>query len=122
MVWAYGGAVTVERKIEPALSADEWARFLSPTDQEIRPGIGALPGADFELIGFIGETDRDALAALCLYGQPFGFEHWMIEWLHERSWSCVPEEVEAACRDEGDVDVLIADRISALLPPRTEEE
>ena len=110
-------------EIRPALSADEWERgAYDGVDVSARQRTASLTGRprlDIEVrsspIGsdVLGDPrDLLALAALALYGQPFGF-----------TWDDV-----RACRD--DLNHYVEDReemlrtlaakIAALLPPREE--
>jgi len=87
-------------RISPALTPEEWAGVQTGT------------------VGIVGTPNAQAnhqLAALCLYGQPFGFTREDVVMLR-----CV----EVVCRRESLVEpassmASLADRIAALLPPET---
>lgn len=57
--------------IKPALTADEWAR-KSIEIAELHAD-GKLLVGDYGKPSFLSTEERHALAALALYGQPFGF-------------------------------------------------
>lgn len=89
-------------KIEPALTAKEWARWsLDDTDAGSPSGFGE-------------PEKRHMLAALCLDGHPFGFSREDVELLR-----VTIEVAEDVTRDVPSGDRLrsLADRIEALLPP-----
>lgn len=104
-------------EINPALTAEEWAHPSNATQ---------LGHACNEV--FVGEGDtldtvtRHGLAALCLYGKPFGFTAEDVEIL--RLLGSI--DFDGLCMDdylgrpgsEARVKSL-ADRIAALLPPVT---
>lgn len=110
--------------IQPALTPEEWANLLPETTQRL---AWANAGHNFRTADFLGTPDpfsfrsghgeysdslsvkperRHTLAALALYGQPFGFTREDVEML--RSAAEIPG------RD--DLHDLAA-RIEALLPP-----
>lgn len=88
-----------ETTIQPALNAEEWAHrqfgeaFLVLTD------------------GSCGS--RHAIAALALYGQPFGFTHEDVEVVH----SGVLALRESDCLLLADELQTVLNRLAALLPP-----
>lgn len=93
-------------QVRPALTVEEWAAELA---QRPTPLVPSIEWAAREM----GDISRHALAALALYGQPFGFDATDLAQLR----------VAAAILREGDngghahfVD-RIADKIAALLPP-----
>lgn len=106
--------------MKPALTAEEWARRFHSIqcydswseEQSEKTGVGEI-SADLdylrltshqhsEIANFSAPSDRHALAALALYGQPFGFS-WQDVW----NLRNVPAlEIHH-----------IADKIAALLPP-----
>jgi len=98
--------------IKPALTAEEWA---SPGDVfdgyvDIDRGI-----VDVQMGGPAGLRDEDrerhALAAICLYGQPFGFTHEDLSCLNATMDSLEYHGIPQPCLES-----LYA-RIEALLPP-----
>lgn len=124
-------------RILPALTPEEWAREIySSSDGElsVEPHVGSgfgdvsvylmdagpLLDCECEKDGPYADAgraltpqDRHALAALALYGQPFGFTRHDVYWLRTR-----------AHLSDGSVDAEmlgIADRIEALLPPEGKE-
>lgn len=104
----------MSEKITPALTAEEWKRKERGTVylSSIHGDVVVLSG---EESATAAPDDRHALAALALYGQPFGFTHEDVKVLHvvaERIldanlWDTDPERIES-----------IADRIAALLPEK----
>ena len=94
--------------VKPAMTGEEWAKkqidgfsvsLVLDNDGELKLWIAARePG------GFIVISRRDALAALCLHGEPFGFTREDVE------------RLRYLARFEDGLDT-IADRIEALLPP-----
>lgn len=87
--------------IKPALSPEGWAVFINyaPKGQH-----GVTGGA--QNCGALGQT-RYELAAMALYGQPFGFTREDVVLLHNSIPSLGKHE------ELGN----LADRIEALLPP-----
>lgn len=85
--------------IGPALTAEEWAKSGS-----------------VDVVESSYETGRHAMAALCLYGQEFGFTREDVEWLRLMALDMAdlraPMNVKA-CNH-------LADRIEALLPPEND--
>jgi hypothetical protein len=93
--------------VKPALTAEEWTDMLR--DEVPDPGLVPLgqippfrPDVPHE---FYGEPHR--VAAVCLYGQPFGFTREDVRMLRN---------VQGIANDYDDFNEL-ADRIEALLPP-----
>jgi hypothetical protein len=91
-------------RIEPALTAEEWEKALAT------PFDGKLPR-------YATGADRHALAAVLLYGQPFGFT--------QRDFDVIAEVCEKLMvkpqfwlPDSAEIG-LVARKIAALLPPRT---
>lgn len=96
----------MSERIEPALTPEEWARVLPEASDY---ALGAAEDAN------MGADSWHGVAALALYGQPFGFTWEMVEALrHGGEWG--------AWRSDDNEDILrsIADRIAALLPPLEE--
>jgi hypothetical protein len=86
--------------IEPALTADEWAKKWDGHDDDGTPMRYTF--------GVSVYVDRPyASAALALHGQPFGFTWDDVDALREAEVHANDERVSA-----------VADRIAALLPPR----
>jgi hypothetical protein len=114
-------------EIRPALSPEEWERGFWHEDKEYTSGAlrvqigerrifidrnsvrGVEIGQGDARSGDLGPF-RHALAALALYGQPFGFTLEMLGALRR---------VMADEYDAGDWDLVyaVAERIAALLPP-----
>ena len=104
-------------EIRPALTPEEWEMFNKQghgphdgplRDVELRDEVIAVfPQGE----GWYGKgTDRHALAALALHGQPFGFTREDVELLREHiGRDCHAVHSQAAMH--------LADRIAALLPP-----
>lgn len=90
----------MRERIEPALSAEEWAR---PMNVDLR--VETM----LELEGEI--RSRHAIAALALYGQPFGFTRDDVDNLRG---IVLGGEVGRWLES-------LADRIEALLPPKEEQ-
>lgn len=109
-------------EIKPALTAEEWAELFGPTvadhsRQKNRLDEMASWASDETSYG------RHGTAAICLYGQPFGFTHADVELLHRGSSAIVSlasegygdqQEANAASDRMDD----LADRIAALLPEK----
>jgi hypothetical protein len=110
--------------VKPALTEQEWATKsvmrgeqygLDGFEAWIDPVLGLM-------VSNFGSEDQSShkdpahlhiIAALALYGQPFGFEHHHVSWLREEA--AILERAGAGagalvCNE-------IADRIEALLPP-----
>lgn len=119
--------------IPPAMTPEEWAakrisygNGLVANEQDCA-GYGYHVDGDGDLyyeIGYEGcdRTEgidrRHAMAALALYGQPFGFTHEDVDglrevagWLMDINYHDADPEGAALCRS-------LADRIIALLPPK----
>ncbi len=96
-------------KIEPALTAEEWANVIRSKED--------FPGVRYDACE--GETpkERHYTATINLYNQPFGFKHWMVEWLTDGDINGVPGELRGGICVAGDIDAYIAAIIEALLPP-----
>jgi hypothetical protein len=90
--------------IEPALTPQEWEENWKHLPQGVR-----LPAAPDTPDEWWGTPHR--IAALALYGQPFGFTHEDVVLLRSSSWDV--EEGGEALR-------MLASRIKALLPPEKE--
>jgi len=98
---------------EPALTAEEWRNVLPLADVEDR---GQL------IIGGLGEGREDfrRIAALALYGQPFGFTRDDVTAIRfarealERFGAAVGEPLSGEIAGQYE---SLADRIEALLPP-----
>ena len=98
----------MSERIEAALTPDQWAREItSVVDIEMRIGWACKEA------GYDDEISPHALAALCLFEQPFGFTQEHVDFLRfiaHDEWN--GEEME-----EGRKLFAIASRIAALLPP-----
>lgn len=118
--------------IKPVLTAEEWEVRLNGGFTSVKDPVGIPYVEDGTVVvtydsGFAAQTvpeeERHALAALALYGQPFGFTREDVELLRGfRSgyWETGTEDM--ARSEEADYENL-ADRIEALLPaPPTEDQ
>lgn len=97
-----------------ALNPDEWARF----------GTWSPLARVGEMSLCMGVADYRAVAALALYGQPFGFTHEDVRLLRAvaRSAHLLMENRpdgywSAGVADADKLAASLADRIAALLPP-----
>jgi hypothetical protein len=97
--------MTDEPSIPPALTAEEWRRvaehpqeYVSAEAQEAAVGVGSF----------------HAVAAMALYGQPFGFDFTDRDRLRE-----IADEIDRRGLPDAWSDRLrdVAARIAALLPP-----
>lgn len=86
--------------MKPALSAEEWAEKSLTTFSDSDRVIASMP------------EDRHALAALCLYEQPFGFTQEDVKGLR---WAATGSLLFGGALAE------LAERIEALLPPVAQE-
>lgn len=103
--------------IKPALTAEGWAQKYHYS-ADIDPATGNLRINHDE--GWVtidgsasGKLERHAIAALALYGQPFGFTREDVEVLRREAYD---EWYGASHPNPGDVMLSIAARIEALLP------
>lgn len=126
--------------IAPALTAEEWARMLTPIDKYGNRGGCFRDTSVFfwfnndgfdahNITGYDGETSnyppeaRHALASLALYGQPYGFTREDVSALHEDI--CVQQLSRQAMGREWPIEFVarmerlgsLLQRIEALLPP-----
>lgn len=88
-------------RISPALTPEEWVGVRNGT-----VGIVGIPNA----------KANHQIAAVCLYGEPFGFTRKDVDLLREEARCCRDhwnQRLAALFFDE------LADRIAALLPPET---
>ena len=105
-------------EMTPAMTAKEWAEpsyTMADTRLQVKRFDGDLGFRVFDKLGTFREKDRHALAALALYGQPFGFTREDVEVLRRvlREWTPLRESPI-------DLPVglaTLAARIEALLPP-----
>jgi hypothetical protein len=133
-----------DQTIPPALAPGEWADGrvrlqFNPSDPEdqLLADVGSY---GMEIDGWeIPPAKRHGLAALCLYGQPFGFTQEDVAELRDvaESWeqeAAISDEHQGgagardddrgmwgknaeACRRRAAINRSIADRLAALLPP-----
>lgn len=80
--------------IKPALTAEQWSKKLAGNTEPL------------------GAITEHGVAALCLYGQPFGFTREDVHVL-----GLVVGAAKEADSEYGQVLQSLADRIEALLPP-----
>jgi hypothetical protein len=106
-------------KIEPALTAEEWSGAIGSGGTVVLPASGKLEmqgdRATCECCGCF-DVARYAVAALALYGQPFGFTREDASRIRGAAEFAV--EMSGGRANAGAVAKLhnIADRIEALLP------
>lgn len=106
-------------QITPALSVERWTTIEDPAyDMRI---VQDDEGDDVQVgLSRIGEKGRHAMAAMCLYGQPYGFTHGEIQhlshaiddaerWIAKNPYAGHDGAVEASR-------VVLA-KLRALLPP-----
>lgn len=107
--------------IPPALSDKEWLDSFGAHNHDTTHGERSVYIACDEA----GET-RHALAALCLHGQPFGFDQDDVELLrtvaagieaHPRTDGTTYGELQVTETAVRSLVESLADRIQALLPP-----
>lgn len=102
--------------IAPALPPDVWERILA-APPEITIESSTQGESDVSVIPVTRPHQRHAMAAIALYGQPFGFTREDVRFLREdaETHRMEPEDWHA------DVPILLslAARIEALLPPET---
>lgn len=126
-----------EERIAPALTAQEWRDGYIGIDVEVHlktPGLSTVgPRVHVEVKGYplggsMGDVrDLHALAALCLYGQPFGFTREDVRVLERVSRNLLsnPEfdpQTGNPYHAKGYHLASIASRIAALLPPPDPEQ
>jgi hypothetical protein len=96
--------------IKPALTPEEWAKGeYRPKDRPtmcLRDGGVRWPDWNGESLAGVGGESAHAMAALCLYGQPFGFTRSDVEAIRRPHWPANWDRIDD-----------LADRIEALLPP-----
>lgn len=101
-------------EITPALAAEEWGKLSQfPSEYE---GSGVYVEGDAVVVEYTYITNqRHALAALCLYGQPFGLTSEDILTLegHLARMAHSP----GVTWDDNAKMLSLRDRIAALLPP-----
>lgn len=125
-----------ETEIRPALSEREWQskhHWIQCYDSwseeaaaksgvaEIKAGDGYLHLTSHQhpdFADFSAPTDRHALAALALCGQPFGFTHDDVEFVRSMEGSEWDRFGPTEYRQMAVRLQSIADRIAALLPPK----
>lgn len=94
--------------MKPALTREEWEAHENLLGRRLP--IEWEPGS----VKYLEHEFRHAIAALCLYGQPFGFTREDVELLRELAND---EESPLWPGRYGDEFNNLADRIEALLPP-----
>jgi hypothetical protein len=99
--------MTDKTTIAPAIPPEEWAAQLQQTPEERRR---RLLWAKDEVDAF-GYLTIHGLAALALYGQPFGFTREELEALEAYRW-----EWEHNAHPTSDVLLRVIDKVKALLP------
>lgn len=101
-------------KIKPALAPQEWAKELAVPASATGRGLQMADDGKTVVVEPARWERAHAVAALCLYGQPFGFTHDDVRLLRNAAaeWAMVSPPAIAALN--------LADRIAALLPPEGE--
>lgn len=113
-----------DTKIRPALTAEEWPRLAytaESSDDRLSLSDDCVLDSDGGIVAY--PEERHALAALALYGQPFGFTRADVDLLRE-----LANPMACGARRDGITDdapafqaafrvANLADRIAALLPP-----
>lgn len=114
--------------MKPALTAEEWAAkrvvlgtgFPARWEAYVERGGGEYqdpPRLHLWRDGYGVQAGRDhALAALALYGQPFGFSHEDVREIQDAGFAVMKFGGNRAWQQRLQA---IADRIKALLPPET---
>lgn len=112
---------TENNELRPALTPEEWVSWADlrhvTREQGMRTDGGPRLEVHFDpnsVYAFRGD-DRLALAALALYGQPFGFTWDDVDAVQEAARVVEDSSPDAPMIDELDA---LAARIAALLPPR----
>lgn len=112
---------------EPALTAEEWGDLQAGISWEgpLNKRLGYLNLSDgvLTLDSSYDEAETQAVAALCLHGQPFGFAWEDVDEIEEAigdSYVLCSDRCVGGCDCDKTVARLrsLADRIAALLPPR----
>lgn len=110
-----------ETGITPAMTVEEWR--TTSVDRAVEIGLDHVAGlvvvrdwANLRGIG-VPPTERHALAALALHGQPFGFTREDVEKLRAMPDSKDVGEGCYASIDDGPWFTSLIARIKALLPP-----
>lgn len=116
-------------EIQPALTPEQWDkrekehkidgpwwewRVVSAKNGGLYIGGSSAYESRGDYDASVPEEDRHAVAALALYGQPFGFTHADVKFLSEEAWGFLDE---GAINHRRRVMLDIANRIYALLPP-----
>ena len=114
--------------IRPALTPEEWAAKMVWLDGAaagcsiaVEPDGYVVVTNDDYYAGWTGYlTRRQAVAALCLHGQPYGFTREDVERIRRAVSRAVAEWNTNDILDDEDRALLsVAARIEALLPPTT---
>ena len=120
-------------EIKPALTAEEWAEIICRRgDPESYTGSG-VPTIEVSAQSIMGSRlpqigRPQALAALCLHNQPFGFTREDVDLI---KYACIVSRIKMekslklGMENQADADLVtirtyrsLKDRIEALLPPR----
>lgn len=121
-------AQALSREPKPALSPDEWEAWMASdeTDREcarLEYCVG-LRGDGMAVDGRYRREERHALAALCLYQQPFGFTHEDVALLdrlnRDNDWQPGDARgvIDTSITPEDTLRLRsLASRIASLLPP-----
>jgi hypothetical protein len=99
----------VSEPIQPALTAAQWASVGEWNPQPAEMSNSYLGDSVSDYDGYVNE--RHALAALALYGQPFGFKREDVQLLHDVAFHLDHRQDQQERLDD------LAERIKALLPP-----
>ena len=105
--------------MEPALSAEDWAEWYASDSDDGTIQESWHHSSPLRAAGQVTTGTEQAVAALCLHGQPFGFTREDVELLHQAAGDA---ESEARPYPDGCAEARapfdnLADRIEALLPP-----
>jgi hypothetical protein len=112
-------------EMKPALTAEEWKKafnakgepVINYPEERVFWHASAIEGDADDCAIAIGDSDRQRVAAMCLFGQPFGFTREDVKNLNfvlKRLNGLISDDRFARLGD-------LSDRISALLPPEEQE-
>lgn len=109
--------------MKPALTAEEW-KTLSVKSGLYGHDIVSVHDGELMIDGgtqddFAATDELHAVAALALHGTPEGFTHEMVDAIRYLADRAMYVEVDGI-GDVGTLAVAAADRMDALLPPRSE--
>jgi hypothetical protein len=106
-----------DAKVKQAMTAEEWANPNEVFSGYLDVGLGVVDIRLGEPAGIRDAVrERHALAALCLHGQPFGFQARDVAALRDLLRGLQEVGVHFVA-DQAEIVSDLADRIAALLPP-----